>query len=122
MIESLILGSVNRLAISERYDIDIAIDGLVVRRLRHGARIIVANLVSFRARGARCRRILTSSEGERFVVKQANFTDAYEPAVTGVIRADDGVIVDGQLNPRERNSRGHRRRICARGRSQAGAS
>lgn len=99
MIESAMLASVNKLAIPERYDINVVIDGLVVRRLGHGPRIVAANLVPFRARGTTCRRIFASSaEGEKLVIELANFTDAYDPDVTGVIRADNGVIADGELS------------------------
>ncbi len=98
MIECALLASVNRLAIPLRHDIDVAIDGLIVRRLRHGPRIVDASLVPFRARGATCRRILAVAEGNKFVVELANFTDAYEADITGVVRAKEAVIADGQLS------------------------
>lgn len=47
MIESMTLASLNRVALPERYDINVAIEGLVVRRLRHSQRIVDATLAPF---------------------------------------------------------------------------
>lgn len=99
MIESMTLASLNRVALPERYDINVAIEGLVVRRLRHSERIVDATLVPFKARGTTCRRILaTTADGEKLVIELASFTDVYEADVTGVIRAGNTMIADGQLS------------------------
>jgi hypothetical protein len=57
MIESMTLASLNRVALPERYDINVAIEGLVVRRRRHSQRIVDATLAPFRARGTTWRWI-----------------------------------------------------------------
>jgi superfamily II DNA or RNA helicase len=98
MIERALLASVNRVAIPERYGVNLAIEGLIVRRLQHTPRIVAASLAPLRSRGATCRRLLaTASEGEKLVIELASFSDSYDNDITGVIRADSAVIVDGQL-------------------------
>jgi len=55
-------------------------------------------MTPFKARGATCRRILASTaDAEKIIVELANFNDAYEADITGVVRAKQAVVADRQL-------------------------
>jgi len=98
MLESVLLPSLNRLAVPARYDIFLSAGGLQIRRLLHGPLVLDASFAPFRSRGATCRRVLaTLTQGGKIVIELARFTDSYEADVTGIIRASQAKASDGLL-------------------------
>lgn len=98
MLATASLPSVTVFAVPPRFDVDFSVENLLVRRLATGPAIVQATASAFRSRGDNCRRVLIQCADERqFVVEFTSFNVTYEPAVSGVIRADGAGLNAGKL-------------------------
>lgn len=93
VLESATLSSINSVGIPARYDVEFAVNGLSICRLRHPLADVAASLTAYKSRGLTCRRVLaTCVDGQKLVIELAGFVGPYEADITGVIRAREAVI------------------------------
>ncbi len=107
-MDSAALANLTRVRLPARFDIDYRTPGLRVRRLAQAQREIEATFTPFRSRGNTCRRIIVAAnDGQQLVVELAAFTDAYDPPVTGAVRAKDAAADGDSLVLRDASFRSH---------------
>jgi len=79
-----------------RFDVDLRIGGLQLRRLVHPAVIRQVTVGPYRSRGSTCRRVIaTDADTREFIIEFATFRDEYDPQISGIIRARSAII-DGE--------------------------
>jgi superfamily II DNA or RNA helicase len=93
------LPEITTVGLPPRFDVDLSIGGLQLRRLVHPAIDLEATVGAFRSRGANCRRVLAAdAEARETVIEFGSFRDKYDPLITGVVRARSGTIDGGRLD------------------------
>lgn len=98
MIEVDVLPSLNRLRIPARYQLNMTIDGLKVKRLFVPEIEASVKLEAFRSRGNTSRRVLAQTDGgERFILEFGSFNTDYGDEITGVIRSRAPVVTGNRL-------------------------
>jgi len=92
------LPEITAVSLPPRFDVDLTVSGLQLRRLVHPAGDIQAAVRAFRSRGANCRRVLATDEDAReTVIEFDSFRDEYDPPILGVVRARSGAIDGARL-------------------------
>lgn len=92
------LTEITTVGLPPRFDVDLTIGGLQLRRLIHPAIELEATVGAFRSRGASCRRVLASDvEARETVIEFGSFRDEYDPMISGVVRARSGSVDGSRL-------------------------